>query len=657
MNTVVRIGIIFCAVITLALSSSTYGQSYNRAVVLRNLEADTVALYPPASGLSSYHLTLPANAPSLGSLWYVADALRGLGWITPGNENDVFQVVGGIPSWQNPNSALDDNFVRYNIGTTQSLATTTGGNFLFNVEYGTTNAASAAGARINSLTTLANSNATGLTLNATATGTGTSRGLVVTTSGGTNNYAATFSGKVGIGIANPTPYVEIKGPDIVTTTMTPSNWTDEATMKVTHTVNPPSATTSGFNSVMAIDSIAIEGGSNLSTARLLGRFIRMNSSQTNAILELRPLQTSVNLTQSASISEINTLYSDIIASAGTTTRARNIFASINCGGSGAVDTAFGAHVYGVTSSTGNINNYYGFYVGPLRQLNGATGTMTNATGLYVADMSSVVSPGTRNAFLYDGTGTHFPVAITGDGRLGVGLSTPSNGMIEVYTHSSTELPFSADNFGTSASVGSEIRLRRARGSSTSPSAVSVNDRLGGLRIGAYHGAGFSSAGRLTFLNDASISGTNIPAEMQLLLNDGNAEVMRLRVSSNGRVSIGANIATAKLDIDGGLVIREDASITNVNSDNFSVTVGDRSYLRIGSTTVGAGATKTLTLSDGLRIGQILIIEAVGAQDFEIADNSATNNTSLSANRIMTTDDVITLLWNGSDWLEVNFSSN
>lgn len=391
----------FCAVITLVISSSLYGQSYNRAVVLRNLEADTVALYPPASGLSSYHLTLPANAPSLGSLWYVADAVRGLGWIAPGNENDVFQVVGGIPSWQNPNSALDDNFVRYNIGTTQSLATTTGGNFLFNVEYGTTNAFSAAGARINSLTTLANSNATGLTLNAAATGVGTSRGLVVTTSGGTSNYAATFNGgNVGIGttvpssplevirsVTNSTGTVNTSTIDQVHTIPNSANGFDNHALVSTLTGTVSASSTGGTMTGTRSNAYLVGTGGSVTAADGLAGVLLVGGSASISGYGVG-VEGSVSFVSSSNISSLSCL----AATSGTGTPL---------------------------TGTGTITDWNGLRVG---NPSGTT-TVTNLTGVRIDQLTYAAATST-NAILYNHSTV--PFVVKGSGNVGIGTDSPVN---------------------------------------------------------------------------------------------------------------------------------------------------------------------------------------------------------------------------------------
>jgi hypothetical protein len=129
------------------------------------------------------------------------------------------------------------------------------------------------------------------------------------------------------------------------------------------------------------------------------------------------------------------------------------------------------------------------------------------------------------------------------------------------------------------------------------------------------------------------------------------------ITGGGNVGIGNSAPTASLDVNGGVVMREDASVANVPNDNFPVTVGNRSYLRIGCTTAGAANLKTITLSAGLRVGQVLVIEGTGFNAFEIDDNAAVNRTNTPAARQMVNNAVETMIWNGTAWVEVSFAQN
>ena len=131
---------------------------------------------------------------------------------------------------------------------------------------------------------------------------------------------------------------------------------------------------------------------------------------------------------------------------------------------------------------------------------------------------------------------------------------------------------------------------------------------------------------------------------------------RMGIDATGQVGIGPNSAAdaqTRLEVDGGLTIRRPADFAVVAGANV-VTVGDRSYLRVNSS--GGSALTTITLSNGLIIGQVLVVECAAtlSNGFQMADSG---NLSLSSAHTFNDDDVITLIWNGTDWLELNFVVN
>lgn len=125
-----------------------------------------------------------------------------------------------------------------------------------------------------------------------------------------------------------------------------------------------------------------------------------------------------------------------------------------------------------------------------------------------------------------------------------------------------------------------------------------------------------------------------------------------------KVGIGMTAPVVTLEMIGALAVRDDGTTTNVTSDGFALTVGNRGYIRLTSNS-NTTTSRTLTLSDGLVRGQILVIENVdgGSDTFEIDDNAATNNTNVVSARALGPGDSIMLLWNGTDWMELGFNNN
>jgi hypothetical protein len=130
----------------------------------------------------------------------------------------------------------------------------------------------------------------------------------------------------------------------------------------------------------------------------------------------------------------------------------------------------------------------------------------------------------------------------------------------------------------------------------------------------------------------------------------------MRIDSfTGNVGIGSDNPLNTLTVYGGLAIGKCDSI-EVTNDNQAVTVGNNSTIFLKSNS-NSSTARTIILSDGLVMGQILIfinIDKDANDRVEIKDNS---NTKLNANWQSNKDDTITLMWNGIDWVELAHFNN
>lgn len=126
---------------------------------------------------------------------------------------------------------------------------------------------------------------------------------------------------------------------------------------------------------------------------------------------------------------------------------------------------------------------------------------------------------------------------------------------------------------------------------------------------------------------------------------------------SGNAGFGTIVPNTQVEINGGLSLVEDASLV-ASTASFTITVGNRSYIRINSNSTPAN--RLITLSNGLRTGQLLILESTatgGVNGVRLSDVPATYNTNLATFHDMYENDVITLIWNGTDWIETAYSNN
>ena len=130
----------------------------------------------------------------------------------------------------------------------------------------------------------------------------------------------------------------------------------------------------------------------------------------------------------------------------------------------------------------------------------------------------------------------------------------------------------------------------------------------------------------------------------------------LRITGGGKIGIGTgNSTVTSMDINGGLTLRNGGIIT-VGYDNYTINVGDRTYLRIDADG-GTAATRTVKLTNGLAIGQILIIEGLGSNSFEITSSDNIRLDAVNLNLDLNSNDTLMLIWNGSYWIEISRSNN
>jgi len=99
---------------------------------------------------------------------------------------------------------------------------------------------------------------------------------------------------------------------------------------------------------------------------------------------------------------------------------------------------------------------------------------------------------------------------------------------------------------------------------------------------------------------------------------------------------------------------ERAAVWTVNNGSaLWTTTSPRSYLPV----VGNGAPVTVnTIAAGKAIGDMLILEGTNDTNWVKIEN--TGNVKLSAvSHILGFDDVLTLIWNGTNWIELHWANN
>ncbi len=124
---------------------------------------------------------------------------------------------------------------------------------------------------------------------------------------------------------------------------------------------------------------------------------------------------------------------------------------------------------------------------------------------------------------------------------------------------------------------------------------------------------------------------------------------------SSHVGVNESYPLTSLQLNGALSINKvDLTLTKTN---YTITIGNRSYIMITKATTDA---TFIIITNGIVPGQILFIEsdqANGTSGFQFF-SGLSNNTRLSSNPLTLKGlDTLTLIWNGSYWLELSHSSN
>lgn len=186
---------------------------------------------------------------------------------------------------------------------------------------------------------------------------------------------------------------------------------------------------------------------------------------------------------------------------------------------------------------------------------------------------------------------------------------------------------------------------------------------GGTDAGLSPGTGFAQIGSTTgsnllFDNNEILARNNGATSPLYLQISGGKTVIGEDLDVTGNTSLAGNLTvTGNTEIDAALKLKQYTVNVTVHAP-FTVTVGNKSFIKINSSAGGCpafGVCSAITLSDGVAIGQILVIlvnnDPVYFQDY------AANNMLLSSHHLLRDGDTLTLVWTGNIWNQMSVSDN
>jgi hypothetical protein len=320
-----------------------------------------------------------------------------------------------------------------------------------------------------------------------------------------------------------------------------------------------------------------------------------------------------------------------------------------------IGTSYGIALRVRSNASSTITNAYYLDIGPET----TNGTVTNARGLYIRDIY-----GTNDYGVYQEAATDENY-FNGNVGLGVDPSALSTHRLQVAGTAGTAnvrlTSVSGAAIATAWTPGANDGILVADNNGDvlkrSVSAVLGSSSwalAGNSTTDAWNGTTGSRLGT-TSTQALVIATTNSTAQDILVYTGASGASKRMEIDgTTGNVGIGNITPGTTLDVDGGFTIRPGA--VTVNANNFSVTVGNESYIVLDP----SGANRTgLVLADGAQTGQILILRIVSGagNSITLPDNAATNNTNLTGNWVGNAEDTLMVIWTGTDWIEVSRSNN
>ena len=127
-------------------------------------------------------------------------------------------------------------------------------------------------------------------------------------------------------------------------------------------------------------------------------------------------------------------------------------------------------------------------------------------------------------------------------------------------------------------------------------------------------------------------------------------------SATVNVGIGVNAPLTRLHMSGALAV-DDFTEPNIIANNGTITVANRTYIKVSAN--NTPVNRNTSLSNGLAPGQLLILEGTGAtatNGIRLEDADANLNIA-SATFDVVPGSTITLIWNGTVWVELHRSIN
>ncbi|XOV94687.1 MAG: hypothetical protein ACFHWX_08275 [Bacteroidota bacterium] len=320
------------------------------------------------------------------------------------------------------------------------------------------------------------------------------------------------------------------------------------------------------------------------------------------------------------------------------------------------DASNGIDVTGDITVTGNVDGVdiaaLGTNVANLISLTGLAANSSNLgtfTGTIISDNTTIV-----NAFQELETDVDAIQTLSGVAAEATNLGTFN----ETIISDNVDIKVALQELETSLALGGSTDDQTLQEAYAFGNSITTNSTDGAFTVGGTQSINLG--------NDANTGAVNIGTAGARAINIGSTSATAVNISAgNNGISMSAPLTSTSglsAEVTGGLSISSN-SIT-LSSTGTTIQVQNRSFLIIQDSHVGA---TTFNLSNGVQAGQVLVITLIngaGAGSANLTLDESAGNVNLSGRADVAdtwdpedTGDTLTLIWNGSDWLEVSRSYN
>lgn len=224
------------------------------------------------------------------------------------------------------------------------------------------------------------------------------------------------------------------------------------------------------------------------------------------------------------------------------------------------------------------------------------------------------------------------------------LMAPPSGSMRVQSNGSITVGIDEDNNGTGSSFAVE-----SNGAAT-PDLFRVTE------TGLTDVSSTSSTGAFRVTN------TNASGTAKILeLLDGSAAQFTVR--RNGSATLAGDLAVdgaGTSSFAGSVSIGDFMTLMQENQTALPVNaslVPNASHILVAGGSGSVTLSGTTAIANGSAVGQILLLIGNSDANTVTVNDGANVQCAAGANRTLGRNDVLTLLWNGTDWLEVGFADN